>query len=91
LKAFQIDYRNPETEYSKQLKAEMEQKQAEEEAKQQQLEKEKEQRKLFEKWKIELVFSRLKNLPEKELSEQKQDFIDTLEANPLFSKMLQRK
>ena len=91
LKAFQDDYRISDTEYSKNQKAETESKLLTEKAKQQELNEEKEQRRAFEKWKKELIISKLNQMSKDEVTEQKQDFISKIESSTIFSKMFQNK
>jgi len=91
MKAFEDDYRPKETEYSKQQQAE-ELAQKEQDAKEQQAkEAEKVKQDHFNAWKQHLVIERLEQFANPEKENLKNEFIESMVANPLFSKMFDSK
>ncbi len=91
MKAFQDDYRPKETEHSKQQQTEELAKKEQEAKDQQAQEKEKIKQDHFNSWKQHLVIERLEQLDNPEKEYHKKEFIESMVANPLFSKMFDSK
>ena len=91
MKAFEDDYRPKETQYSKQQQVEELAKKAQEAQEQQIKEEEKLKQDHFTSWKQSLVTERLEQLGTSEKENYKNEFIESMVANPLFSKMLDSK
>lgn len=91
LKAFENDYRPNETEFSKQKSLEQEEQQAEEAKIAEQLAKEKALQEQFNKWKMETVLARVEGLTSIQQEIFKNEFLQEIESNDFFSKLLQSK
>lgn len=91
LTAFQVDYRPVETEFDKKKKAQKQEIEAQNRGLALKKMKEQELLKEFERNKLQQIQNLLKTLDEETLKELKEEFLQGIHSNPIFSRILESK